>query len=89
MFAAELATPLTNILNAQESGNHLVTWKFECTTPCAQRTILCTSNFAKLFERFLKKWILEDISAKQTLHSLQTQRELGLIISWLPWWIGS
>ena len=28
------------------------------------RKISCTRDFSKLFERFLKKWILEDISAK-------------------------
>ena len=74
-FAAELATPLTNIFNAcLESGNYPETWKFEFITPVPKvqspktmkdlRKISCTSDFSKLFERFLKNWILEDISAK-------------------------
>ena len=73
-FAAELAKPLTNILNAcLQTGIYPKKWKFEWVTPVPKtknpkvikdlRKISCTSDYSKLFERFLKNWILEDIQA--------------------------
>ncbi len=71
-FAAELALPLTNIFNTcLQQGTYPKMWKFEWITPVPKlknpitikdlRKISCTSDFSKLFERFLRNWILEDI----------------------------
>ena len=90
-FAAELATPLTNICNAcLESGNYPETCKFvpKVLSPKTiknLRKISCTSDFSKLFERFLKKWILEDISAKLDPAQYGNKKGTGTDQLWLPW----
>jgi hypothetical protein len=72
-FAAELATPLTDIFNScLQAGTFPQKWKFEWVTPVPKvknpekmkdlRKISCTSDYSKLFERFLMKWIKCDIS---------------------------
>ena len=71
-FAAELATPLTNILNScLLTGIYPKKWKFEWVTPVPKvknpecmkelRKISCTSDYSKLFEKFLMRWINSDI----------------------------
>lgn len=87
-FAVELATPLTNIFNAcLESGIYPDVWKFECITPVPKvqspkiikdlRKISCTSDYSKLFERFLKNWILEDITPKLDPAQFGNQKGTG------------
>ena len=70
--AAELAAPVTNIINASLSQHKYPSlWKHEWVTPAPKvknpktmkdlRKISCTSDFSKLYEGFLKEWILDDI----------------------------
>ena len=71
--AYELSGPLTNILNTcLREQKFPALWKIETVSPvpkvhpCKEltdvRKIACTSDFNKLFEGFLKDWILEDVS---------------------------
>ncbi len=71
-FAPELAVPLTNIFNScLKEGKYPAMWKYEWVTPIPKiknpllekdlRKISGTSDFSKLFEKFLMKWILDDI----------------------------
>ena len=71
-----LAEPLTDILNSCLSqGAYPETWKEEIVTPVPKkpsklkeltdiRKIASTSDFSKVFEKYLKEWIIEDISLK-------------------------
>ena len=72
-FAPELAGPLTDIFNScLEQHLNPSLWKQEWVTPVPKvknpktitdlRKISSTSEYSKLFEGFLKDWILEDIS---------------------------
>ena len=72
-FSAELSKPLTDIINASlEQQIYPKKWKEEIVTPVPKitqpknisdlRKIASTSDFSKVFESFLKDWILEDIS---------------------------
>jgi len=85
-FAAELSVPLTHIFNAcLKNGIYPDQWKFEWVTPIPKiaspkvvkdlRKISCTSDYSKLFERFLKKWIDEDI--KQSIDKSQFGNQKG------------
>ena len=69
-----LAEPLTIIFNnCLQSGIYPTIWKQEYVTPAPKipypkeikdlRKISCTSDYSKLFEGFIKDWIMEDISA--------------------------
>ena len=71
-FAPELAGPLTDIFNSfLEQHLYPSLWKKEWVTPMPKvkrpktisdlRKISSTSEYSKLFEGFLKDWILEDI----------------------------
>ena len=70
--AAELAGPLTHIINECLIRSHYPQlWKHEWVSPAPKithpkvikdlRKISCTSDYSKIFERFLKEWIIEDI----------------------------
>ena len=72
-FAPELAAPVADILNAcLKQQKYPSLWKQEWVTPVPKvtrpktikelRKISSTSEFSKLFEGFLKDWIMEDIS---------------------------
>ena len=72
-FAPELAAPVADILNAcLQQQKYPSLWKQEWVTPVPKvtrpktikelRKISSTSEFSKLFEGFLKDWIMEDIS---------------------------
>ena len=76
-FAPELATPLTDILNCcLRQGIFPSIWKEELVTPVPKnevlneikdtRKIACLSDYSKVFEVFLKKWILDDISKNES-----------------------
>ena len=71
-IAPEVSTPLEDIFKASTmSGQYPSLWKQEIVTPVPKvnspqtvkdlRKITGTSEYSKLFENFLLKWILEDI----------------------------
>ena len=71
-FAAELASPVADIINCSLAQHKYPSlWKHEWVVPAPKvknpkllkdlRKISCTSDFSKLYEGFLKGWILEDI----------------------------
>ena len=70
--SVELTTPLTNIINSSlYQSQYPKLWQHEWVTPAPKvtnpkvikdlRKISCTSDFSKLYEGFLKDWIVEDI----------------------------
>ena len=76
-FAVELSAPLTNILNSCLSqGVFPLIWKEELVVPVPKKEILkvvkdtrkitCLSDFCKIYEGFLKTWILEDLSKSES-----------------------
>ena len=78
VVALHLAAPLMKIYNQSLSlGQYPALWKHEWVTPAPKvsnpktisdlRKIACTSDHSKMFEGFLKDWIIEDIS-----HNLDT-----------------
>ena len=86
--SVHLAAPLTNIYN--DSLNQAVypsLWKYEWVTPAPKltspqdisdlRKISCTSDFSKLYEGFLKEWIMEDVSEKIDIGQFGGQAGLG------------
>ena len=87
-FAPELAGPLTDIMNkCLQEQYYPRLWKHEWVTPVPKvtnpkvlkdlRKISCTSDFSKLFEGFLKDWILEDISNKIDIGQFGGQEGTG------------
>ena len=71
-FAAELTSPVADIINSSlVQHKYPALWKHEWVVPAPKvknpkvlkdlRKISCTSDFSKLYEGFLKEWILEDI----------------------------
>ena len=86
--APHLAAPLTTIYNQSLSqGIYPDRWKFEWVTPAPKisepetisdlRKIACTSDYSKLFEGFLKDWILEDISCNIDIGQFGGQPGIG------------
>ena len=74
-FAIFLAAPLTLIINASLTESvYPALWKHEWVTPAPKvsnpqdisdlRKISCTSDYSKLYEGYLKEWIMDDISAR-------------------------
>ena len=74
-FAVELCGPLSNIINSCLLEQYYPKlWKYEFITPAPKishpkvikdlRKISSTSDYSKVFEGFIKDWILEDISDK-------------------------
>ena len=74
-FSVELATPMTDIINTCLNQQCFPTlWKRELITPVPKithpkvikdlRKISGTSDFSKVYEGFLKDWIVSDISGK-------------------------
>ena len=70
--AVHLAAPLTIIYNnCLASAVYPSLWKHEWVTPAPKvsnpmgvtdlRKISCTSDYSKLFEKFIKQWVMEDI----------------------------
>ena len=70
-----LAAPLTAIINnSLKQGVYPSTWKMEWVTPAPKiahpktisdlRKISSTSDFSKLYEGFLKDWLMEDVAQK-------------------------
>ena len=86
--APHLAAPLTTIYNQSLSqGIYPDRWKFEWVTPAPKirepetisdlRKIACTSDYSKLFERFLKDWILEYVSCNLDIGQFGGQPGIG------------
>ena len=72
--AVFLAEPLATIFNnSLQTAVYPTLWKQEWVTPAPKvpypkeikdlRKIACTSDYSKLFEGFIKDWIMEDISS--------------------------
>ena len=72
-FSVELAAPMTDIINTSLlQQRYPGLWKHELVTPALKvshpktikdlRKISSTSDFSKLFEGFIKEWVMEDIS---------------------------
>ena len=87
-FSPELALPLSNIINAsltQQKFPEL--WKFEWVCPVPKvsnpkfikdlRKISCTSDYSKVYEDFLKEFILEDICDNVDVGQFGGQRGTG------------
>ena len=73
--AIHLAAPLTTIINnSLISGIYPALWKNEWVTPAPKnpnpqginelRKISCTSDYSKLYESYLKAWIMDDLAEK-------------------------
>ena len=86
--AVELAEPVTNIINTcLQKSQYPQIWKQEWVTPVPEitnpkeikdlRKIACTSDFSKLFEGFLKDWILEDIGEKLDIGQYGGKKGIG------------
>ena len=86
--AVHLAAPLTIIFNnCLETSTYPSLWKHEWVTPAPKisnpqgitdlRKISCTSDYSKLFEKFIKKWVMEDIEANIDIGQFGGQKGIG------------
>ena len=75
-FAVELTAPLVDIYNScLNQGVFPTIWKEELLVPVPKKEILkeiketrniaCLSDFSKIYEGFLRTWILEDLSENE------------------------
>ena len=87
-FSLELATPVTDIINTCLNQQIFPTlWKEELVTPVPKilfpkifrdlRKISSTSDFAKLYEGYLKDWIMDDISPNIDVGQYGGQKGIG------------
>ena len=87
-FSVELATPSAHIINAcLEQQVFPDIWKEELVSPVPKilypktfknlRKISSTSDFSKLYEGFLKDWIMSDISGNIDIGQYGGQRGVG------------
>ena len=83
-----LALPLATIINnSLANGTYPAVWKQEWVTPVPKvthpkeigdlRKISCTSDYSKLFEGFLKDWVMEDIAEKLDMGQFGGQSGIG------------
>ena len=83
-----LAAPLTSIINDSLTQSVYPTlWKQEWVTPAPKisnpqvisdlRKISGTSDFSKLYEGYLKEWIMEDVSEKIDIGQFGGQPRMG------------
>ena len=73
--------------NCLQTGNYPKLWKQEWVTPAPKipypkeikdlRKISCTSDYSKLFEGFIKDWIMQDISANIDIGQYGGQTGVG------------
>ena len=86
--AVFLAEPLTDIINTSlKQGTYGTPWKFEWVSvvpklPRLQvlkhvRKIVSTSDYSKVYEGFLKEWIIEDISDNLNLSQYGGKKGVG------------
>lgn len=87
-FSAELTSPLTNIINSCLTEQYYPNmWKKEVITPVPKTThpkvitdlrkISSTSDYSKVFEGFLKDWVMEDIGHKIDIGQFGGKKGLG------------
>jgi hypothetical protein len=87
-FAPELAAPLANIYNCcLQQGIFPSIWKEELVTPVPKteilkeikdtRKITCLSDYSKVYEGFLKKWILEDLTENENFSQFGGKKGIG------------
>ena len=83
-----LAKPLSTIINnSLTQSQYPAVWKQEWVTPAPKishpkeisdlRKISCTSDYSKLYEGFLKDWVMEDISVKIDIAQFGGQPGMG------------
>ena len=83
-----LAGPLSTIINNSLTQSQYPTvWKHEWVTPAQKishpkeisdlRKISCTSDYSKLYEGFLKDWVMEDIAGKIDIGQFGGQPGMG------------
>jgi hypothetical protein len=75
--SVELSLPLTDIILSLTEAKYPQLWKHEWVTPAPKvtnpkeisdlRKISCTSDYSKLYEGFLKDWVVEDIYDKMDI----------------------
>ena len=88
--ALDLAEPMANIINTcLRDGRFPAPWRREWVTPvpktsphqpknCQEiRKIASTSDYSKIFETFLRKWIVEDIDKKININQFAGRRGVG------------
>ena len=87
--AVDLAEPLTDIFNSCfENGVFPIAWRREWVTAlpkpnrelktCSDlRKIASTSDYSKLFEKFLMKFVIEDIGLKIDPHQFAAKKGVG------------
>ena len=88
--ALDLAEPMTDIINCcLRDGKFPAPWRREWVTPvpktaphqpenCKQvRKIASTSDYSKIFETFLRKWITEDIDRKININQFAGRKGTG------------
>ena len=86
--AIHLAAPLALIINnSLASAVYPAMWKQEWVTPAPKvtnpkgleelRKISCTSDYSKLYESYLKKWIMEDLKDKIDIGQFGGQAGVG------------
>ena len=87
-FSPELATPLVDIFNCcLKQGIFPDIWKEELVTPMPKKEVLkeikdtrkiaCLSDYCKIYESFLKTWILEDISENESFSQFGGKKGVG------------
>ena len=85
-----MAEPITDIINScLRDGKFPAPWRREWVTPvpktaphqpqnCKEiRKIASTSDFSKIFETFLRKWIVEDIDKKININQFAGRKGVG------------
>ena len=86
--SVDLAEPVCNIINTcLRDGKFPVAWRREWVTPVPKTTVLktckdvrkiaSTSDYSKLFETFLRKWIVEDIGNKIDRNQFAGKKGVG------------
>ena len=87
--ALDIAEPLTNIINScLREGVFPIMWRREWVTPVPKfkgslktlndvRKIASTSDYPKIFEKFLIEWIFEDIGTKININQFAGKKGVG------------
>ena len=87
-FSVDLTPPVTDIINTSlADGLYPQLWKHEIITPVPKvthpktvkdlRKISSTSDYSKVYESFLKDWIMEDISTNIDIGQFGGQSGMG------------
>jgi hypothetical protein len=89
--ALDLAEPLTDIINSSlKAGKFPKAWRQEYVTPvpknvplplktCKEvRKIASTSDYAKIYEAFLRTWIVEDIGHRININQFAGKKGVGV-----------